>query len=54
VADSGKANGPAALATAQTVAAFSRAEKDPESKKSVVTIGSRDPDKNGVFEQVLT
>ena len=50
---SGKGNGPAALATAYSVAAFSRAEKDPELKKPVVTIGSREPGKGGAFEQLL-
>ncbi|WIA12835.1 hypothetical protein OEZ85_006463 [Tetradesmus obliquus] len=53
VSYSGKGNGPAALATANTVAAFSRAEKDPELKQPVVTVGSRDPGKGGAFEQLL-
>jgi hypothetical protein len=54
VANAEKGDGPAALATAETVAAFSRASKDSELKKPVVTIGSREPGQGGIFEQVLT
>jgi hypothetical protein len=54
VADSGKGDGPAALATAESVAAFSRADKDAELKKPIVTVGSREPGKGGAFERVLT